>query len=134
MWTQFMDMHSGGDIKEPPYNYIYIQASEEEAKVIFYNRFGHNPEDIACDCCGENYSISEGENIEQVTGYERGCEYVYISASGKEITTADWRKLNIEERIECKGKWIEKKRTKAQGPSSMSIIEYMKRKNVLCIA
>ena len=26
MWTRFMDMHSGGGMKEPPYEYIFIEA------------------------------------------------------------------------------------------------------------
>ncbi|KKN26710.1 hypothetical protein LCGC14_0871900 [marine sediment metagenome] len=44
MWIQFWDMHSGGELKEK-WHYIYIEAdSEQQAKVIFYNRFGHNPE------------------------------------------------------------------------------------------
>jgi len=52
-----MDMHSGGDLKEK-WQYIYIEAPEEEAKVIFYNRFGHNPNRVTCTCCGKDYSIS----------------------------------------------------------------------------
>jgi hypothetical protein len=73
-WTRFMDMHSGGGAKEK-WLYIYIEAPLEEAKVIFYNRFGHNPERVTCTCCGEDYSISSGESLEQLTGWDRGCEY-----------------------------------------------------------
>ena len=64
-WTKFMDMNSGGDLKEK-WQYIYIEAPAEKAKIVFYNRFGHNPERITCTCCGEDYSISEGESIEQL--------------------------------------------------------------------
>jgi hypothetical protein len=74
MWTQFMDMHSGGPAKEPQ-QYIYIEAPEEEAKVIFYNRFGHNPERVTCTHCGDDYSITESETLEQATAYERGCAW-----------------------------------------------------------
>lgn len=74
-WTQFWDMHSGGGTKEPPYEKIYIQAPEEEAKVIFYKRFGHSPERVSCTCCGEDYSVSESETLEQATGYHRNCKY-----------------------------------------------------------
>ena len=74
-WTHFWDMHSGGGKKEPPYEHIYIEAPEDEAKVVFYNRFGHNPERISCTCCGEDYSISESETLDQLTGYHRGCRY-----------------------------------------------------------
>ena len=75
MWTQFMDMHSGGGIKEGPYEYIYIEAPEDEAKVIFYNRFGHNPERVTCTCCGSDYSTSESETLAEASAYERGCRY-----------------------------------------------------------
>lgn len=74
MWTQFMDMHSGGGSKED-WEYIYIEAPEEEAKVIFYNRFDHNPERVTCTCCGDDYSISESNTLEKATAYERGCRW-----------------------------------------------------------
>lgn len=73
---KFMDMHSGGNTKEGDYNYIYIEATEEEAKIIFQNRFGHNPDRVSCTCCGKDYSTSESESLEQVTAYERNCRYV----------------------------------------------------------
>lgn len=75
MWTHFWDMHSGGDTKEPPYEHIYIEASASDAKVIFYNRFGHNPERVTCTCCGEDYSISESSTLDQATAYQRGCAF-----------------------------------------------------------
>lgn len=28
-WTRFMDMHSGGDLKLPPYTHIYIESDRE---------------------------------------------------------------------------------------------------------
>ena len=74
MWTRFMDMNSGGGNKEQ-WSYIFIEAPEKQAKIIFYNRFGHNPERVSCTCCGDDYSISESESIEQVTAYDRGCEF-----------------------------------------------------------
>lgn len=74
-WTQFWDMHSGGGIKESPYEIIYIQAPEAEAKVIFYNRFGHSPERVSCTCCGEDYSVSESETLKEATAYHRNCKY-----------------------------------------------------------
>lgn len=75
MWTRFMDMHSGGSAKEAPYEFIYIEAPEAEAKVIFYNRFGHNPERVTCTCCGDDYSIGESETLASATAYDRGCEW-----------------------------------------------------------
>ena len=72
-WTCFMDMHSGGGRKEK-WAYIYIEAPEAEARVIFYNRFGHSPSRVTCTCCGQDYSISEEPTLRRATAYERGCE------------------------------------------------------------
>lgn len=74
MWTQFMDMHSGGGAKEE-WEYIYIEAPEKEAAVIFYNRFGHSPFRVTCTCCGADYATTEASSLEQVTAFERGCMY-----------------------------------------------------------
>jgi hypothetical protein len=76
-WTQFWDMHSGGGQKEK-FSQCFIEAPEKEAKVIFYNRFGHSPERVSCTCCGEDYSVSESETLEQATAYQRGCAYGYF--------------------------------------------------------
>jgi hypothetical protein len=73
MWTHFYDMHSGGGTKEPPYEHIYIEAPEDEACVVFYNRFGHSPHRITCTCCGNDYSVSEHETLEDATAYQRNC-------------------------------------------------------------
>ena len=73
MWTHFMDMHSGGECKEEPFDEIYIEAPAKEAVIIFYNRFGHNPHRITCTCCGNDYSISEKESLAQLTGFNRNC-------------------------------------------------------------
>ena len=69
-WTHFHDMRSGGGLKEK-WGHIYIEAPEKEAKIIFFNRFGHNPERVTCPCCGEDYSSSEYDTLEDATGYER---------------------------------------------------------------
>ena len=70
-WTQFWDMNSGGDTKEPV-SQIFIEAPESEAIVIFYNRFGHNPNRVSCTCCGEDYSITQYNTLEEATSYHRG--------------------------------------------------------------
>lgn len=75
MWTQFWDMHSGGGLKEK-WHYIYIEAPEEKAITIFFNRFGHNPSRVTCTCCGEDYSISSHESLGQLTGYHRNCQHL----------------------------------------------------------
>lgn len=89
MWTLFWDMHSGGGTKEHPYEKIYIEAPEQEAKVIFYNRFGHNPERVSCTCCGEDYAIDESETLEQASGYHRGCRYAYFRPDGSECPQSE---------------------------------------------
>lgn len=86
MWTNFMDMHSGGGLKEKPYDMIYIEAPEEEAMVIFNNRFGHNPNRVSCTCCGDDYSIDEHETLREATAYNRGCDYVYFDTKGREVS------------------------------------------------
>ena len=75
MFTRFMDMHSGGGTKEAPYETIYIEAGEDEASVIFYNRFGHSPERVSCTCCGRDYSTSEAESLELASAYDRKCDW-----------------------------------------------------------
>lgn len=75
MWTLFWDMHSGGGTKEGKYEKIYIEADEKQAKVIFYNRFGHNPERVTCTCCGEDYSISSEKSLSQLSAYHRNCHH-----------------------------------------------------------
>jgi hypothetical protein len=70
-WTQFWDMHSGGSTKEGPYENIYIEAPEDEAVAIFYNRFGHDPNRISCTCCGEDYAIHEYESLDEATEFHR---------------------------------------------------------------
>lgn len=71
MWTQFWDTHSGGDTKEGKLEQIFIEAPEKEAKIIFYNRFGHNPDRVTCTCCGSDYSINEGEFLDKLTHFHR---------------------------------------------------------------
>lgn len=46
-WTRFMDLHSGGETKIPPYEYIFIEAPEEEARKIF------EQQDIESEAPGE---------------------------------------------------------------------------------
>jgi len=68
-------MYSGGSAQEEPYSKIYIEASRKEAKVIFRNRFGHDPDRVTCSCCGEDYSIYEYETLEACSAYYRNCRW-----------------------------------------------------------
>lgn len=83
MWTLFWDMNSGGGRKEK-WPQIYIEAPEDEAKVIFYNRFGHNPERVTCTCCGQDYSISSDRSLEQLSAFHRGCRSAWF-IHGREV-------------------------------------------------
>ena len=72
--VNFMDMHSGGGLKER-YSHIYIEAmGEDAASLIFYNRFGHNPNRITCTCCGEDYAINEYDDSIFNTCCYRWCQ------------------------------------------------------------
>lgn len=73
MWTRFNDMHSGGG-RKTAFEYIYIEGSREEAIALFVTEFGQDPRDVACDCCGENFSVSEHETLEEASEFERGRE------------------------------------------------------------
>jgi hypothetical protein len=70
MWTKFWDMHSGGGQKGD-YPQYFIEAPEGEAMSVFYSRFGRNPYNITCTCCGEDYSVHEGESLEKITEFHR---------------------------------------------------------------
>lgn len=72
-WTQFRDMHSGGDTKCLPYENIFIQAPEKEAVSVFYSRFKRSPKRVTCTCCGQDFSILEYPSLKQATGFERNC-------------------------------------------------------------
>lgn len=73
-WTHFWDMHSGGGQKLD-WPHIYIEAAGTAAEIIFYNKFGRNPNRVTCTCCGPDYSISTGEDLSQLSAYLRGCRY-----------------------------------------------------------
>jgi hypothetical protein len=73
-WTLFWDMHSGGGTKESPFEMICIEAPEDEAKVVFFNRFGHSPERVSCTCCGQDYSIYEESELWILTAHHRNCK------------------------------------------------------------
>ena len=129
-WTQFMDMSSGGGRKEPPYNYIYIEANKDEAITIFYNRFGHNPYRVSCTCCGKDYSINEETDLKQATGFERGCSY------GGPPRGADGLYTERNEQ----GRYMEKGEPVPEGwevdgswQKYMTLEEYMKKDTILII-
>lgn len=133
MWTQFKDMHSGGSQKLA-HEYIYIEAPESEAIRVFYNRFHRNPHRVTCTCCGNDYAIDEGKTLEEVTGFERGCEYRYVLEDGRSLSNADWIALPIKERaaISKFGRYVDQPSTERWNPYC-PLDEYLQRPNVLVI-
>lgn len=73
--TRFKDMHSGGSQKLDQ-EYIYIEATFQEAIDYFTERFGRDPRRVTCECCGMDYDIMTFESLEQASGHERHCAYV----------------------------------------------------------
>jgi len=117
-WTLFWDMHSGGGCKEPPYEKIYIQAPQEEAEIIFYKRFGHNPHRVSCTCCGSDYSIDQYDTLEQASAYHRNCKW------------SDNEKGYIEE---CRYTPKQLKEYGMADSKHFTVAQYIKKKNVLVI-
>lgn len=129
MWTQFWDMHSGGGQKEK-WAKIYIEAPMEEAKVIFYNRFGHSAERVTCTCCGEDYSLSEDKSLAQLTGYHRNCAYSkkggYLEKQNTEYLKYVGKPTGIPSRDKEREQYIQSKKY-------MTLKQYCARKDVKVI-
>jgi len=67
MWTRFI---TNGKLAEK-YLYIYIEASEEEAKSVFYNRFGSSPGRLTShlETCCDYLTFEWGDDLEQITNF-----------------------------------------------------------------
>jgi hypothetical protein len=104
-WTLFWDMHSGGGTKEGNYDKIYIEAPQEEAEIIFYNRFRHNPNRVTCTCCGADYAIAAHDSLEQASGYPRNCEFGYFVKDTQEYVGDLGYKTPGYEYVKSKG-WL----------------------------
>lgn len=75
MWTKFMDMHSGGGLKNK-YEHIFIEADNEEVAInIFQNKYS-DPNNITCSCCGEDYSVSTEKTFALASAYERNNVWI----------------------------------------------------------
>jgi hypothetical protein len=97
--TRFMDMHSGGFLKTP-FTHIYIDEPLGEAVKTFKDLFKQDPDAVACNCCGKNFSYDEYESLEEATAYDRGAEW---NDHGYDYKTA---KISIEEYFSPKNKVI----------------------------
>ena len=75
MWTEFWDMHSGGEQKLNHAKY-FIEGESEEANIDKFKRLFHrDPYNVTCDCCGSDYSVSSSETLEKATAYHRGAKW-----------------------------------------------------------
>lgn len=77
MFTRFFDMHSGGGQKLD-WPLIIIEAGEEAAVAEFERRFGRDPHNVTCDCCGSDYSVRECETLAEAE--RMGSSYLLIPA------------------------------------------------------
>ena len=136
MWTQFWDMNSGGGQKEE-WDRIYIEAGEEEAKRIFYARFGHNPEWVTCACCGPDYAIDTHESFAQLTGYHRGCRSLETPRDPETGLYRNDDPVIREHRYLEDGEPVpdgyELSRFSRLGSNYMTVEKYKAANNVLCI-
>jgi hypothetical protein len=72
-WFSFMDMHSGGG-RKTKFEYYYVEApTEEQARAIFTEKTGEDPDNVACPCCGQNFSVGGPyDTIEDAARYQVG--------------------------------------------------------------
>ena len=85
-WTRFSDMHSGGDQKLD-WGMIVIQMPEDAAIDYFEERFGRDPMNVTCDCCGDDYSVQEFTSLADVLQW--GVPGLVILADKTELTGDD---------------------------------------------
>ncbi len=123
VWTLFWDMHSGGGLKEEPYQYIFIESCYKDAVDYFEERFGHCPTDVACECCGENYNIDESDTLEQSSGYHRGGEYIYFNKKDEVISQQEGFTVGKGITEGCSSRYI----------GGESIEDFSKREDILII-
>lgn len=69
-WTKFFDLHSGGG-RKTDWDLIVIEAPEDEARRLFKDRTGRDPDNVTCSCCGSDYSVYEVESLDVATAGER---------------------------------------------------------------
>jgi hypothetical protein len=63
VWTEFYDSSSGGTTKTD-YDIIWIEGTEEEAIDKFVKEFNQSPHEVACECCGSNFSVYEETDLD----------------------------------------------------------------------
>lgn len=94
-YTLFWDMHSGGDRKLSHALILLETDKDVDACEAFENHFGRDPYNVTCDCCGDDYSISEDESAEQALAYHMGWEWKdkeYVKIDTAYQTVQDFEK------------------------------------------
>ncbi|TNC80223.1 MAG: hypothetical protein C9356_14950 [Oleiphilus sp.] len=61
MYTQFVDIKSGGTVKLGAKR-VFLEASEAEAVMLFERIFGIDPSNVTCQCCGADYLVVESND------------------------------------------------------------------------
>ena len=79
----FRDLCSGG-IQKTDYKIIYIEGTMREAKRVFRQRFGRDPMNTTCPCCGRDYSIQTGADIREASRFHRGAT---LDENGEEVSS-----------------------------------------------
>lgn len=74
MWTKITNNYNGGSAFMP-YDYVFIEADENDACMIFATKFVVDHRNEVCDCLFDNLNVDSGPSIKSLTVYDRGCEY-----------------------------------------------------------
>ena len=83
-------MFSGGSPKHRTLKTVLVEEADEEVAVrVFTNRMGQNPFRVACDCCGQNYSVLDGELEEFASWSRRTVDELLADPSVLVIRAAD---------------------------------------------
>lgn len=86
-WTHLKDIHAGGELRIPPYAHILIEANSAVARQYVSARFNVLIDAVVCSECGPSYSIYSGDDLCQLTGFDRGCRAIgSISETGAIMT------------------------------------------------
>ena len=76
--TKFFDMCSGGDAKTE-FEVIFIEGDEDTATGIFQRKFGRDPYNVTCQCCGPDFAVDEYDTFEEASSYviKHGMSFAY---------------------------------------------------------
>ena len=93
-WTHFWDMHSGGG-RKLDWDHVFIEAPEGEARKLFAEAFGRNPDNETCNCCGGDYSITEEHSLAELTGHHRHLRFATPYSRDEWLSTPPGERRNL---------------------------------------